>query len=233
MFLSSHLESQEKSPRAPHLLWMLPLPTPCPWAHTARLHPPASSPHTPLLTPLFLASLPFPCTFHSTKPLQGGDNIISVREAPFLSWNFFCATYERRHKIHLLNDHSTHSLRGASECTQPQALGAGKPSEVLQVRRQILKMRKLRPKEGRAHGLPFVELTPTPPSAPGTVPTSHPPVSGPHAGSCGQEEGGGQSPSPVGVAPDPGAGAALQSVHHCVPIVQKGFVQSGKAECMG
>lgn len=62
---------------------------PMPLGPHGQTPPSSSSLHTPLLTPLFLASLPFPCTFHPTKPLQGGDNIISVREAPFLSWNFF------------------------------------------------------------------------------------------------------------------------------------------------
>lgn len=58
--------------------------------------------------------------------------------------------------------------------------------------------------------LSIVELTPVTASTPAAVPVSaHLPVSGPHAGSCGQDEQGSQSPAPVGMAPDPGTGAAL------------------------
>lgn len=41
-------------------------------------------------------------------------------------------------------------------------------------------------------------------------------------------EGGKWLPSPVRVVPEPGDGAGFQSVHHCVPIVHKGLVQSGR-----
>lgn len=44
--------------------------------------------------------------------------------------------------------------------------------------------------------------------------------------SCNEE--GKWLPSPVRVVPEPGAGAGFQSVHHCVPIVHKGLVQSGR-----
>lgn len=49
----------------------------------------------------------------------------------------------------------------------------------------------------------------------------------PTLGAVAKRNKGSQLPSPVGVAPNPGAGAAFQSIHHCVPIVQKGFVQPG------
>lgn len=128
----------------------------------------------------------------------------------------FCAAYKRLHKTHLLNiSEQLNISEGRAAFRGPQ------------VRTHILKMKKLRPEEGWAQDLLFVKLTATS-SAPHTS-LYHTclPVSGPLAGSCGQKKLRSQLPSPVGVAPDPGAGDAFQSVHHRVPIVQKGFVQPG------
>lgn len=114
-------------------------------------------------------------------------------------------------------------------------------------------MRKLRPTEGEVTqprvtqmttGRAKLELKSTGPSnallTSCTVSHTSPPY--PKASTPGghsRKEKGNPLPSPVGVVPEPGDGGGFQAIHHRIPIVHKGLVQSGRrgrrgrAECRG
>lgn len=97
------------------------------------------------------------------------------------------------------------------------------------------KVRVLHEAQGRegSHRLPLAELGRN--SSPQCsshylhhLPHLTSPSEGPRPGGHGCKGKENPLPSPVCMVPEPGAGAGLQAVHHCIPIVQKGLVQPGR-----